>query len=361
MFVRQNSSGLFKKIFLVLVLCSCQKPNESSAQKATTESPTKWRIVQKTVEAMGTLFNFTIATTLSDRSIEKASNAAFDEIKRIESMMSSYSESSIISKINRSAGKSPVKAPRELFELVEQAIQISKRTQGKFDITFGPLGKLWNFRKNPPQLPDPALIKSKRELVDYRLIRLDRVAQSIFLPKQGMSIGLGAIAKGYGVDCAAKMLKKHGINDFIVYGGGDIYFSGTKGGKPWRVGIQDPRDRENYFADFSVTSSGAVVTSGDYEKFFVKEGRRYHHIIDPKTGYCANESVSVTIVTEHATDADALATGIFILGAKKGMAMIESDPKIEGVIVDANFDVHVSSGLKKDINLTPITGKEDLP
>jgi FAD:protein FMN transferase len=348
---------------VLICAIACAKTEEIKKKSESIEKPASLdqsaiAVHQKMLEAMGTFFTFTIATPLSDALVEAAVDAAFNEIHRIEQMMSTHIATSPISKVNQAAGTSPVRVPKELLEMVKRSKAISDRTEGKFDITFGAVGKLWHFRSLEPKVPDPSAIASNLPLLDYRAVRVDEKAQTLMLEKKGMSIGLGAIAKGYAVDQAAAILRTKGLNDFIVYGGGDIYLSGKKGDKPWRVGIQDPRDRSRYFADFTFDKGGAVVTSGDYEKYFIVNGRRYHHILDPSTGFPAEGTVSVTVITDHSADADALATGIFVLGPDKGMALIESDPKIEGVIVDSTFTPRVSSGLKDRITLRPITRSE---
>ncbi len=307
---------------------------------------------------MGTFFTITAAITdpqLSPTAVEKILDAALAEVDRVEQLMTTWKPDSPLSNVNAQAGRGAVSAPLELIDLVERARGLSELTGGKFDITFGALGGLWKFRQDDFAAPTPHAIATRLPLVDYQGVRIDREAQTIELAKPGMRIGLGAIAKGYGVDRAGKVLVDNGIENFIVYGGGDLLIFGQKGSKPWTVGIQDPRDRSRYFARFKLRENRAVVTSGDYEKFVVKNGKRYHHILDPDTGRPARRAASVTVIAKSATDADALATGIFVLGLPKGLQLIEEDPALEGIIVDRQLKVHVSSGLKSQIQLTPIS------
>jgi len=273
--------------------------------------------------------------------------------------MTVYRDDSPVSEVNARAGHGGVEVPEELLKLVVEAKQISAQTDGKFDISFGALGGLWRYKAEKPTLPDPSLIEARLPLVDYRAILVDREKKTIALAKPGMAIGLGAIAKGYAVDRVAHILRSHGEDNFIINGGGDLFISGRKGDRPWKVGIQNPRDRASYFARFPVTRPGAVVTSGDYEKFFELDGKRYHHILDPDTGYPARGTVSVTILADSAARADALATGVFILGPEKGMELIEADDTLEGVIVTDELIPLVSSGLKDTIAMTPITVAKD--
>ncbi len=320
------------------------------------------RVYQQTLHAMGTIFTFSVATTEADETqVAAAVDAASAEIRRVERVMSTHIADSPISKVNHSAGISPVSVPAELVSIIEEAKEISARTEGKFDISFGPIGRLWHFGEESPSIPDETDLAAARKLVDYREIATDKKNNMVFLKKKGMSIGLGAIAKGYGVDRTSAVLTARGFTDFIMYGGGDIFISGTKGGAPWRVGIQDPRDPGIYFADFDMPSNRAVVTSGDYEKFFILDGKRFHHIIDPADGFPARGVISATILADTAARADALATGVFVLGIDKGMRLIESDPTLEGILVDDKLRPHVSSGLKGRVSIRPIKGAEEVP
>jgi len=300
-----------------------------------------------------------VALTGQEGAATAAIDEAFREVNRVEAMMTVYRDDSPVSEVNARAGHGGVEVPEELLKLVVEAKQISAQTDGKFDISFGALGGLWRYKAEKPTLPDPSLIEARLPLVDYRAILVDREKKTIALAKPGMAIGLGAIAKGYAVDRVAHILRSHGEDNFIINGGGDLFISGRKGDRPWKVGIQNPRDRASYFARFPVTRPGAVVTSGDYEKFFELDGKRYHHILDPDTGYPARGTVSVTILADSAARADALATGVFILGPEKGMELIEADDTLEGVIVTDELIPLVSSGLKDTIAMTPITVAKD--
>jgi thiamine biosynthesis lipoprotein len=313
-------------------------------------------LVQRGVHAMGTVFECTVAAAGNRAPAEAALEAVFEEIRRVEALMTVHRKESPLSKVNAESGDEAVPVPEELLFLIAESKKISELTQGKFDISFGAVGRLWDFTSDRPRLPDPSELKRSLPLVDYRLIDVNFEAHTVRLSQKGMRIGLGAIAKGYAVDRAAQLLKSKGFENFIVYGGGDLLVSGNKGGRPWRVGIQNPRDRARYFAKLELERGGAVVTSGDYEKFFELGGKRYHHIIDPATGYPAAHTVSVTVVSDSAARADAFATGIFVLGPEKGMALIESEPSLEGVIVDSELNTTASSGLKDRIEVEPLKG-----
>jgi thiamine biosynthesis lipoprotein len=308
---------------------------------------------------MGTFFSISAAVAQNSDQVDQALKEAFAEVSRVEQLMTTWKADSHLSKVNANAGKAPVVVPREIIDLVEKAGHISDLTRGKFDITFASIGGLWDFKSPTPKLPDPDELARRVALIDYKQIAIDREKSTLYLPRAGMRMSLGAIAKGYGVDRAARVLLKRGIKDFIVYGGGDLFISGKKGDQPWAVGIQDPRDRSRYFARFEMTEDRAIVTSGDYEKYFVKDGRRYHHIMDPDTGYPTKETVSVTVIAPSTADADGLATGILVLGLEAGMKVLESNEKLEGIIVDEKFEVHVSTGLKDKLELSPITKETD--
>lgn len=339
---------------------SAARDTRAPIEKALPAKVDSVRIFHRSLQAMGTIFTCSAAVTDQEEDlVSKAVDAAFAEILRIEKMMSVHLPDSPISEVNRHAGERPVTAPSELIKLIDESLRISARTEGKFDISFGPMGRLWHFDEASFSIPKPSDIEAAGRLVDYKSIVTDAAAGTVFLKKKGMSISLGAVAKGYAVDRAASVLKARGIVDFIVYGGGDIFVSGRKGEKPWRVGIQDPRNRRAYFADLDMPRGGAVVTSGDYEKFVTVDARRYHHIIDPSNGFPARGTVSVTVFAKSTARADALATGIFVLGVQKGMALIESDPTIEGVLVDDRLVSHVSSGLKNKIAIRPVAGARD--
>jgi thiamine biosynthesis lipoprotein len=229
-----------------------------------------------------------------------------------------------------------------------------------FDVTFGALSGLWKFDHDQDNsIPDAVSIRERLPLIDYRGLVLDARERSAFLRRKGMRVNLGGIGKGYAVDRAAAILRERGVRDFMIQAGGDLYVSGRRGDRPWRLGIRDPRGpADSIFAAIEL-ADGTFSTSGDYERAFVKNGRRYHHILDPRTGEPAGLCRSVTLVTPRAVLADALAKGVFILGPEAGMALIERLPGVEGVIVGARNDVSISSGLKD--RLTVLASPTDAP
>jgi FAD:protein FMN transferase len=277
---------------------------------------------------------------------ERAVQAAKDEIERLDRMMTDWKPESPLMDINRAAGVKPVQAPPELFFIVERSVRMSELTGGTFDITFAGAGKLWNWRAADPQVPDPETVKASLKNVGWKNIVLDAKERTIFLKHPGVKIGLGGIVPGYAADLAIGKIRDLGIRDACVNMSGDIMISGRKDGAPWNVAITHPRKKGENLAVIPV-SNAAVSTSGDYERYFMKDGKRYCHIIDPRTGYPADQCQSVTIIAPNAAFADALAKGVFILGPKDGMALAEKCQGVEAIVVAADGTVSLSPGLRK--------------
>jgi thiamine biosynthesis lipoprotein len=281
-------------------------------------------------QLMGTLWNIEVADHGRPVEARHAIDLAYAELRRIDSLMSEWKPESPISQVNAAAGTSPVEVPAELRELIERSIRYSEKTAGTFDITWRGMGKLWHFDDSfvPPA---PVEVEKARKRVNYRAIEVK--GNRIFLPAH-MNIGLGGIAKGYAVDRAVGILAKAGFADALVDGGGDVLVSGTRNGEPWRLGIQDPRGDHGKILGSVPLTNMALVTSGDYERFRIVNGVRYHHIIDPRTGWPANASMSVSVMSKSAEQGVVLAKGIFILGGEKGMALARSEG-VEALLIDA--------------------------
>jgi len=273
---------------------------------------------------------------------ERAAEAVFAEIDRIESLMSTYIEESLISEVNREAAAQPVEAGPELYGLVERALDISILTHGAFDITYESVGRHYDFRAG--QRPDEATIADELPRIDYRLVELGKERQTIRFLEPGVRINLGGIAKGYAVERGAEVLKSHGVRHAIVSAGGDSRLLGDRRGQPWVVGIRDPR-REGEVALRIPLADEAISTSGDYERFFIEGGERYHHIIVPATGRPAGEVQSATIVGPDAVLTDALSTSVFVLGVDRGMRLLATLPDYEGIVIDAQGKLYYSDGL----------------
>lgn len=280
---------------------------------------------------------------LCDRAVAEARA----EIDRLDRMMTDWKAESPLMDINRAAGVGPVATTPELYFLVERSLRVSELTDGAFDITFAGAGKLWNWRAKDPQIPGAEAVKASLATVGWRGVALDPKARSVFLTKPGMRIGLGAIAPGYAGDRAIEKIRALGIRDACVNVSGDLMAIGRKGGEPWKIGITHPRRKGDTLAVLPV-SNAAVSTSGDYERYFEKDGRRYGHIIDPRTGYPADRCQSVTIVAPKLAFADALATGVFVLGPERGLALVEKLEGVHALVVGADGTLHVSPGLRKE-------------
>jgi thiamine biosynthesis lipoprotein len=300
---------------------------------------------------MGSAVNIR-AWTSDEAATVAAFDKAFDEFDRLDALMSTWKDGSDILRLNDAAGRSPVVVSTEVREVLHLSQEISEWTEGKFDVTFAALSGLWKFDSDiDGQVPDRAQIAPRLPLIDYRALQIDDRAGTALLTRAGMKVNLGGIGKGYAVDRAVTILREAGLSDFMVQSGGDLFVAGRRGDRPWRVGIQDPRGApDTSFAAIELTDV-AFSTSGDYERFFIRDGHRYHHILDPDTGEPASKSRSVTIMAKTATLADGLSKGVFILGGERGLALIERVPDVEGVIVTAENKVLVSSGLKERLAL----------
>jgi thiamine biosynthesis lipoprotein len=304
------------------------------------------RVVVRSSVSMGTQVRVT-AWVSDDTAAAAAIQAAFDEFDRLDGLFTVWRDSSDISRLNAAAGRRPVEVARETIEVLREARTVSGWTAGKFDVTFGALSGLWKFDHDQDgRVPDPRDVAERLPLVDYRDLDLDEAEGSALLRRRGMRAHLGGIGKGYAVDRAAALLRSRGLAHFMIEAGGDIYASGRHGDRPWRVGIRDPRgEPDRVFAAIDVAGE-AVSTSGDYERAFAAGGRRYHHILDPDRGEPARGCRSVTIVAGRSVVADALSTGVFVMGPEAGMALVERLPGVEAVIVTGANAVLVSSGLR---------------
>jgi thiamine biosynthesis lipoprotein len=266
----------------------------------------------------------------------------FAEFRRIDRLMSPYIEESELSLLNREAALRAVTISSELYGLLEKSHETSKLTSGAFDITFASVGYLYDYRRGVA--PSSEQLRESLESIDYRHVRLDPVDHRVSFATPGVRIDLGGIAKGYAVDRAIGLLKQQGIQHALVTAGGDSRLIGDHRGRPWQIGIQAPRD-ENAMVALLPLMDEAVSTSGDYERYFMQDGVRHHHIINPKSGRSAGELQSVTIIGPNATRTDALSTSVFVLGLEAGLALVNRLPDLEAVIIDGQGHMHYSSGL----------------
>jgi thiamine biosynthesis lipoprotein len=291
----------------------------------------------------------------AERRASEAARAVFRIFRDVDDRMSEWKQSSPLAAVNRAAGGEPVAVPDELRRLLHRALDIARLTDGAFDPTWAALWGLWDFRAAEPRVPDAEEVARRAALVDWTQVEIDDSAGTVRLSEPGMMLGLGGIAKGWALDRSAKELRRRGVRSFLLTAGGQVMAGGlrdTDGGhtaegrRPWRVGIRDPRGRpDDFFARVPVTDA-SLSTSGDYESFFVVDGVRYHHILDPRTGWPARGLRSATVISPDATLADALSTALMVMGAERGMELVERLPPVEAVLVDEAGATEVSRGLE---------------
>lgn len=281
----------------------------------------------------------------------KACYFAFREIERIENLLSAHLESSEITKINRNSGRAPVKVSRETFVLLQRGMDYSQRFRGLFDLTIGPLTALWGFNSEREiAIPDLDRLVAARNLVDFCKIQLSEQDTTVLLVEKGMALDLGGMAKGYAIDRAAAVLKENGVDHFLINAGGDIYAAGRKSiERNWLVGVKHPRQQNALFAKMALQDL-AIATSGDYERYAMIDGKRYHHLLDPVSGFPANKCQSVTVLAQTAEEADVWATYLFILGYEQRRKRFEST-SVRAIIVDAKGEVHYDATLWKNYGL----------
>jgi len=305
---------------------------------------------------MGTIIEITLQhpdQELCCRAIKQA----FEEINRIESIMSLYKSDSELTRINKSAQKESITISPEMTELLLISQNAWQLTSGGFDPTASPIIKLWGFYKNEGKVPEKREIKEKLKLVGFKNIIFDKSRKEIKFLSSGIKLDFNAIAKGYAIDQAVRVLKGIGILRALINAGGDIYaLGGKRPQEHWTIGIRDPMQKDKVFASIEL-SNRAIVTSGNYEKFFTIDDKQYCHIIDPRTGYPVQNILSVTVLAPQVALADALATGIFVLGKEKGLELLNSLDNIDGVIITLDNEnkrgmkIYPSNSLKKRLKL----------
>ncbi len=294
---------------------------------------------------MGTRFEITAIHSEKEVAL-KAIEAAINEIQRIEKLISSWDDASQTSAINRYAGQKAVKVDRELFELIRRCLKVSKLTDGAFDISFATAENIWQFEGQKSIMPPPDIVAATVQKINYQNILLHQTAAKVELKETGMKIGFGGIGKGYAANRAKLIMERLGISSGVVNAAGDLVCWGLQeNGKDWEVGIADPKDEKSVIA-WLVIKNGAIVTSGNYEKYTLIDGHRYAHIIDPRTGYPITGIKSVSVICPDPELADALATAIFVLGKEKGLDLINRLKDIDCLIIDEQDQLHASQHLE---------------
>ncbi|MCP4445903.1 MAG: FAD:protein FMN transferase [Myxococcales bacterium] len=359
MFLRRTlSAGTF---FLGLTCSACTSSAEEQptsdkpvaaapiAKPAPTPQPspnTPAKVVHVGDKVMGTVVDITMWTD-DEPGAQAAAKAVFDEFRRVDALMSSWLPDSAVAQINNAAGRSGVVVGDELMELIGTALTAGKESLGAFDITVGAFRGLWKFDQDiDGTIPKKSDVIARTKLVSYKNVRLTPKKRTVKLARKGMRITLGGIAKGHAVDQSVAILRAKGYSDFIVQSGGDLFVSGTRGDRKWRVGIRDPRGSRDATFAVAEVANRTFSTSGDYERFVIKDGVRYHHLLDPATGRPSTRSRSVTVLAPNALTADIWSTALFVLGHERGMKIVETRAELDAVFVDKDNHVHISSGLQ---------------
>jgi len=303
------------------------------------------QIYKRTLKLMGSRFDMTV---VANDAVQGALDIdlAVAEITRIEKLISSWDTNSQTAEINKNAGIKPVKVNKELLDLIERSFGISKLTDGAFDISYASMDKIWKFDGSMTEMPSEEVIKASVAKVDYKNILVDKENATVFLKLTGMKIGFGAIGKGYAADRAKALLIEKGVIAGIINASGDMNTWGKQpNGNEWTIAITNPFNKDKVFAILPI-NEGAVVTSGNYEKFVTFNGVRYTHIINPKTGYPATGIISATVFAPKAELADALATSVFVMGKEVGLNRINQLPKVECIMIDDQGNIFTSENIK---------------
>jgi thiamine biosynthesis lipoprotein len=295
---------------------------------------------------MGTTVELTVVAPTPEAG-EAALKAGFAEVARLEQVFSSYRTDSELAAVNARAGSGPTPASSDFVTLLARSLAVARDTGGAFNPLMGPVIKLWGIPQ-APKVPTPEELVALKPLVDLKGVTVNAKAGTVTLARPGMALGFGGIAKGYTADRVKALLEARGIRAGIVAVAGDLRVFGTRpDGSPWRIGVRHPRDDTKPLATLALTD-GAVSTSGDYERFFVVDGKRYHHILDPRTLWPATDAVSVTVLAPQGVVADGLSTALFVMGVDAGQALVERTPGVEALFVAPDGTVTASSGWPGD-------------
>lgn len=333
---------------LGLSLCSLTLPGNGNVlaafikQKSNAEQNRMSRVMFGNIAVSITTFS------TDRRQAQRAIKDAFLEMKRLEQLMSMFRKESQLSRINQAAGLRPVKVDREILEVVDLGLKLSRETEGAFNIAIGSAMKNWDFF-DKKRIPSSEEVQSLLRATRYEDVMLDQGEGAVFLKKKGMRIDPGGIGKGYIAERAKTILLEHGITSGLIALAGDVVLFGSKAdGSSWRVGVQHPRRKGEIVASLDLRDC-AISTSGDYERFFKKDGVAYHHLLNPTTLFPARRCQSVTVVSQKGSDADPMATGAFVMGPEKGMEFLNRSEHGEGIIIDAAGAITVSPKLASRI------------
>lgn len=357
--MRTSDLNRWATAFATLLATGCNDPpppqqpaaQESVVQQKVAAAPTmpveSTQVVSRQRQMMGTVF--IITTSASDEATAApAIAAAMDEIARLEAVLSEWQSTSEISQINAASGDHAVHVGADTLAVVRTALDVSRASDGLFDLSWAALRGLYEFRPGyPHRTPTPKQITKQTRLVNWRDIVVNEQASTVFLRRKGMALGTGGIGKGYALDRAGAVLERAGIHNYMIFGGGQVQVKGRKSGRGWRVGIQHPRE-ESTFA-FVESDGGSISTSGDYEHFYIEDGKRWHHILDPRTGNPATASIAVTVVAKNGMLADALTKPCFIRGAEACAAFFREHPEFgaEALVVGPDYRLYYTPGMRE--------------
>lgn len=332
--------NLFFLMLLIFIttLIGCNKNQASTSE-----------LLSRTELFMGTVIKITLYDSNDSTILDKA----FDRISEIESLVSINESGTELDKVNDLAGISPVEVTSTTYEIVEKGLEYSKLSNGGFDITVGPLVKLWNIGLDDAKVPTQEEIDSVLPLIDYNLLELNEKDHTIFLKNKGMMIDLGSIAKGYAADEISRILTENNVNSAIIDLGGNIYAHGIKpSGQDWNIGIQNPFSTRGDIIGVLKVKNKTVVTSGIYERYIEKDGVKYHHLLNPDTGYpFENNIAGVSIVTDKSIDADALSTTVFAKGLEEGLKFVETLPSVDAIFITKDNKVYITNGIRDSFTL----------
>jgi thiamine biosynthesis lipoprotein len=305
--------------------------------------------ITKEFYCFGTILQLKAFGKNSEKAIEKAAL----RLTNMNDKMSVFKDYSEISKINFNAGGALQKVSKDTYYVIKKAVDYCKLSQGAFDITIRPIVRLWGIGREEERIPSEKEIEEKLKLVNYKDIVLDEESNSVGLMHESQEIDVGGIAKGYAADEVKKIFVKHKIKSAVINLGGNVYVLGNKtDGSPWKVGIQNPLGSQGEFVGTVSASNKSIVTSGNYERYFMMEGKKYHHILDTKTGYPSeSEIISATIISDLSIDGDGLSTGVYILGVNRALELIESLKGIEAILITKEKKIHITSGIKGNFEL----------
>ncbi|MDU7243189.1 FAD:protein FMN transferase [Clostridium sp.] len=325
-------------IFSLTILSGCSKDNKVTEP------------LSKTELLMGTV----VTVTLYDSNDEGILDKVFTKVKELESTLSINENGTLVDKINESAGIEPVKVDYDTYTVIKKGLEYAKLSNGLFDISVGPIVKLWNIGLPEAKVPTQEEIDSRIPLVGYSDVELNDEENTVFLKRQGMMIDLGGVAKGYTADVISDILTEEGVKSAIIDLGGNIFAHGSKvDGSTWRIGIQNPfSDRGDIIGTITVKNK-SIVTSGIYERYIEKDGIKYHHILSPKTGYpYENEIAGITIISDKSSDGDALSTSVFAMGVEEGMKFVNTQEGIDAIFVTKDNKIYITDGIRDIFKLT---------